>query len=271
MAVKRDGVVNMTYTDFRYGTTTFFGVTSDGQTVNEPISEMPNLLIIGSKIAKNHKAYVRAMLVSLLVGHAPDQVKLVAADSDTEYLKYLNRQPGMLDNTVASTTDEVEYMLESLERELDDRQKALVKEQKVDIDKYNTWAIVNEKQTLPYIVCYIGNYDVYLNEVERFRRRLLNLANKGERVGIHFIIETSKPTTTILRDDIKTLFPSRLCFKQLNGTTSKSIIGIEKAEDLSQHGEAYLKVEDVCQRISMRPLEDDEVKGLMDYTRLIYR
>lgn len=261
----------MTYTDFRYGTTTFFGVTSDGQTVNKPISEMPNLLIVGSKIARNHKAYVRAMLVSLLVGHAPDQVKLVAADTDNEYLEYLNRQPGLLDNTVVSTNEEVEYMLESLGRELDSRQKALAKEKKVDINKYNTWAIVNEKQTLPYIVCYIGNYDSYLKEIKQFRRRLLNLVNKGERVGIHFIIETSNPTTKVLRDDIKGLFPARLCFKQLNGTTSKSIIGIEKAEDLSQHGEAYLKVGETCERISMRPLEDNEVKGLMDYTRLIYR
>jgi S-DNA-T family DNA segregation ATPase FtsK/SpoIIIE len=63
---------------------------------------------------------------------------------------------------------------------------------------------------------------------------IARIAQLARAVGIHMIIATQRPTTTIITGNIKANFPARIAFKVSAGIDSKTIL------DRKNHLRAYL-------------------------------
>ena len=96
----------------------------------------------------------------------------------------------------------------------------------------------NKDKTMPYLVIILDEYSILKDSP--LMKTILNLAQKGPRVGIHVIMSTSHPSVTVISNKIKTLFPTRIAFKTRTKVDSQTILDIHGAEELPGYGDMLL-------------------------------
>ena len=96
----------------------------------------------------------------------------------------------------------------------------------------------NKDKTMPYLVIILDEYSILQDSP--LMKTILNLAQKGPRVGIHIIMSTSHPSVTVISNKIKTLFPTRIAFKTRTKVDSLTILDIHGAEELPGYGDMLL-------------------------------
>ena len=96
----------------------------------------------------------------------------------------------------------------------------------------------NKDKTMPYLVIILDEYSILQDSP--LMKTILNLAQKGPRVGIHIIMSTSHPSVTFISNKIKTLFPTRIAFKTRTKVDSLTILHIHGAEELPGYGDMLL-------------------------------
>ena len=96
----------------------------------------------------------------------------------------------------------------------------------------------NKDKTMPYLVIILDEYSILQDSP--LMKTILNLAQKGPRVGIHIIMSTSHPSVTFISNKIKTLFPTRIAFKTRTKVDSRTILDINGAEELPGYGDMLL-------------------------------
>ena len=96
----------------------------------------------------------------------------------------------------------------------------------------------NKDKTMPYLVIILDEYSILQDSP--LMKTILNLAQKGPRVGIHIIMSTSHPSVTAISNKIKTLFPTRIAFKTRTKVDSQTILDIHGAEELPGYGDMLL-------------------------------
>ena len=100
-----------------------------------------------------------------------------------------------------------------------------------NIREYNRY---NTDETMPYLVIIFDEYTILQDSP--LMKTILNLAQKGPRVGIHIIMSTSHPSVNVISNKIKTLFPTRIAFKTRSTADSRTILDIYGAEELPGYG-----------------------------------
>ena len=96
----------------------------------------------------------------------------------------------------------------------------------------------NKDKTMTYLVIILDEYSILQDSP--LMKTILNLAQKGPRVGIHIIMSTSHPSVTFISNKIKTLFPTRIAFKTRTKVDSQTILDIHGAEELPGYGDMLL-------------------------------
>lgn len=96
----------------------------------------------------------------------------------------------------------------------------------------------NKDKTMPYLVIILDEYSILQDSP--LMKTILNLAQKGPRVGIHIIMSTSHPSVTVISNKIKTLFPTRIAFKTRTKVDSQTILDIHGAEEQPGYGDMLL-------------------------------
>ena len=91
--------------------------------------------------------------------------------------------------------------------------------------------LVSEKN-MQYIVLIFNEYTI-LNGTPDLMKILLQLAQKGPKVGIHLIISTAYPSVNVISNKIKMLFPTRIAFKTRSKADSRTILDMSGAEELN--------------------------------------
>lgn len=100
----------------------------------------------------------------------------------------------------------------------------------------------NKDETMPYLVIILDEYTVLQDSP--LMKTILNLAQKGPRVGIHVIMSTSHPSVNVISNKIKTLFPTRIAFKTRTRVDSRTILDTYGAEELPGYGDMLLLYKD---------------------------
>ena len=100
----------------------------------------------------------------------------------------------------------------------------------------------NKNETMPYWVIILDEYTVLQDSP--LMKTILNLAQKGPRVGIHVIMSTSHPSVNVISNKIKTLFPTRIAFKTRTRVDYRTILDTYGAEELPGYGDTLLLYKD---------------------------
>ncbi len=249
------------------------------------LTDAPHLLVAGA--TKQGKSVgLNVIISSLLYAKHPTELKFVFVDPKmvefTAYNSLLKHYLAVLPNAVSEederknaivkTPKQAEMILNSLCIEMDERYNLLasagVNDFKLYNEKYKDRHLLptDGHKFLPYLVVVIDEYaDLIMaggasqeakKSAKNIEASIIRLAQKGRAAGIHVIIATQRPSVNVITGLIKANFPTRIAFRVLSGTDSRTILDSTGAENLIGKGDmlyyAGVKMERIqCALVSM--------------------
>ena len=252
------------------------------------LTDAPHLLVAGA--TKQGKSVgLNVIISSLLYSKHPSELKFVFIDPKmvefTAYNSLLKHYLAVLPmaanedeekkNAIIKNPKQAEQVLNSLCIEMDERYNLLalagVNDFKLYNEKYKDRHLLptDGHKYLPYLVVVIDEYaDLIMSgganqdakkAAKNIEASIIRLAQKGRAAGIHVIIATQRPSVNVITGLIKANFPTRIAFRVLSSTDSRTILDSNGAENLIGKGDmlyyAGVKMERVqCALVSMNEI-----------------
>ena len=261
------------------------GYTITQQVKTFDLTDAPHLLVAGA--TKQGKSVgLNVIISSLLYAKHPTELKFVFIDPKmvefTAYASLLKHYLAVLPtalseederkNAIVKLPKQAEQILNSLCIEMDERYNLLasagVNDFKLYNEKYKDRYLRPDEghKFMPYLVVVIDEYaDLIMaggasaeakKSAKNIEASIVRLAQKGRAAGIHVIIATQRPSVNVITGLIKANFPTRIAFRVLSGTDSRTILDSTGAENLIGKGDmlyyAGVKMERIqCALVSM--------------------
>ena len=214
------------------------------------LAKIPHLLVAGAT-GQGKSVGLNAIITSLLYKKHPNELKLVLIDPKKVEFSVYSR---IANHFMAAVSDEEEPIitdvtkvvrtLNSLCVLMDSRYDLLKKAGARNIKEYNQ-KYINHKlkltdghEYMPYIVVIIDEFgDLIMTAGKEVELPIARIAQLARAVGIHMIIATQRPTTSIITGNIKANFPGRIAFKVTSAIDSKTILDRTGANQLIGRGD----------------------------------
>ncbi|MBE6250214.1 MAG: DNA translocase FtsK [Bacteroidales bacterium] len=251
------------------------------------LADAPHLLVAGA--TKQGKSVgLNVIISSLLYSKHPSELKFVFVDPKkvefTAYNRLLKHYLAVLPsnseeeeqkNAIVKSSKSAEQVLSSLCIEMDKRYSLLesagVNDFKLYNEKYKNRHLLptDGHMFLPYLVVVIDEYSDLImaggpnQEAKKASKNIeasiIRLAQMGRAAGIHVIIATQRPSVNVITGLIKANFPTRIAFRVLSSTDSRTILDSNGAENLIGKGDmlyyAGVRMERVqCALITMNEI-----------------
>lgn len=215
------------------------------------LAKLPHLLVAGAT-GQGKSVGLNAIITSLLYKKHPNELKIVLVDpKKVEFTPY----SPIADHFMASTDENVDEpiitdvtkvvrTLNSLCVLMDHRYDLLKMAGAKNIKEYNA-KFVNHKLNLtlghdymPYVVVIIDEFgDLIMTAGKEVELPIARIAQLARAVGIHMIIATQRPTTSIITGNIKANFPGRMAFRVGAMIDSRTILDRPGANQLVGRGD----------------------------------
>jgi len=215
------------------------------------LAKIPHLLVAGAT-GQGKSVGLNAVITSLLYKKHPNELKLVLIDpKKVEFSIYspivnhfLAKVPEESDEPIITDVTKVVRTLNSLCKLMDTRYDLLKAAGARNIKEYNE-KFVNHKLNLtkgheymPYIVVIIDEFgDLIMTAGKEIELPIARIAQLARAVGIHMVIATQRPTTSIITGNIKANFPGRMAFKVSAMIDSRTILDRPGANQLIGRGD----------------------------------
>jgi S-DNA-T family DNA segregation ATPase FtsK/SpoIIIE len=231
------------------------GKGTTGEPLVEDIAKMPHILIAG-QTGSGKSVGINSFIASLLFSKTPDELRLIMVDPKKVEMAGYEGIPHLAIPVVTEVEKAVKA-LEAATREMDSRYDLLKKVGSKNIDSFNEKfdngelkqfvrsgiLSENENKKMCYIVVIIDELaDLMMTagkDVEKYIQRIAQLARA---IGIHLIVATQRPDVKVVTGNIKANLPSRIAFRVMSYTDSRTILDHKGAEQLLGNGDMlYLK------------------------------
>ena len=221
------------------------------------LAKAPHLLVAGAT-GQGKSVGLNAIVTSLLYKKHPAELKIVLVDpKKVEFSIYnplinhfLAKVPDEDADPIITDVTKVVRTLNSLCKLMDKRYDLLKEVGARNIKEYNKKfldrKIVPQNADpscmghgfMPYIVVIIDEFgDLIMTAGKEIELPIARIAQLARAVGIHMVIATQRPTTTIITGNIKANFPARIAFKVSAGIDSKTILDRTGAQQLIGKGD----------------------------------
>lgn len=266
-----------------------------GGLVYANLAKMPHLLVAGTT-GSGKSVAVNAMILSMLYRLTPEQVRFILIDpKKVEFATYENI-PHLI-APVVTDMKKVSQVLNWAVRQMEDRITLMSKIGVRNIDGFNMRVremIANgepmeetkhagfdedghpifettplDLKVMPYIVVIVDEFADLMQQARKEVEPLIQrIAQKARAAGIHLILATQRPSVDVITGVIKANIPERISCRLMNGTDSRTILGMNGAEQLLGKGDMlYLSGEKGMIRVQCPFASDDEVLAVADYWR----
>lgn len=242
------------------------------------LAKIPHLLVAGAT-GQGKSVGLNAIITSLLYKKHPNELKLVLIDpKKVEFSVYsrianhfMAAVPGEEEPIITDVT-KVVRTLNSLCVLMDSRYDLLKKAGARNIKEYNQ-KFVNRRLKLtdghdfmPYVVVVIDEFgDLIMTAGKEVELPIARIAQLARAVGIHMIIATQRPTTTIITGNIKANFPGRIAFKVTAGIDSKTILDRSGANQLIGRGDMLYSNGQEPVRVQCAFVDTPEIERINEY------
>ena len=215
------------------------------------LAKAPHLLVAGAT-GQGKSVGLNAIVTSLLYKKHPAELKIVLVDpKKVEFSIYnplinhfLAKVPDDDADPIITDVTKVVRTLNSLCKLMDTRYDLLKEVGARNIREYNKKFIDRKIPPrgghgfMPYIVVIIDEFgDLIMTAGKEIELPIARIAQLARAVGIHMVIATQRPTTTIITGNIKANFPARIAFKVSAGIDSKTILDRTGAQQLIGKGD----------------------------------
>ena len=242
------------------------------------LAKIPHLLVAGAT-GQGKSVGLNAIITSLLYKKHPNELKLVLIDPKkvefSVYSRITNKFMAALadeDEPIITDVTKVVRTLNSLCVLMDSRYDLLKKAGARNIKEYNQ-KYINHKlrltdghEYMPYIVVIIDEFgDLIMTAGKEVELPIARIAQLARAVGIHMIIATQRPTTSIITGNIKANFPGRIAFKVTSAIDSKTILDRTGANQLIGRGDMLYLNGNEPVRVQCAFVDTPEIERINEY------
>ncbi len=267
-----------TFKEAKYDLPIAIGKNIKNEVYSFDLAKMPHLLVAGAT-GQGKSVGLNAILASLLYRKHPSELKLVLVDPKKVELslyskleKHFLAQLPDADEPVITDTQKVVYTLKSLCIEMDSRYDLLKIAGVRNIKEYNEKFLqrrlnpLKGHRFLPYIVVVIDEFaDLLMTAGRDIEEPIARLAQLARAIGIHLVIATQRPTTSVITGNIKANFPARIAFMVRSSIDSKTILDEVGAKQLIGRGDMLISTGGELTRVQCALIETKEVERIVDF------
>ncbi len=211
------------------------------------ITKMPHLLIAG-QTGSGKSVCINSLICSLLMTKTPDELRLIMVDPKKVELAIYEGIPHLMSPVVTESKEAVKA-LHWATMEMDRRYRLLAKiEGTRNIDSFNARVAAKkfkegslseeEARPIPYIVIIVDELaDLMITASKDVETLIQRIAQLGRAAGVHLIVATQRPSVDIITGPIKANLTSRIAFRTIQSTDSRTILGHVGAEKLLGMGD----------------------------------
>ncbi|MEG2849282.1 MAG: DNA translocase FtsK, partial [Bacteroidales bacterium] len=266
------------FKEAKYDLPVALGKTITNEVLHFDLAKMPHLLVAGAT-GQGKSVGLNAVLASLLYRKHPSELKLVLVDPKKVELSlyskiekhFLAKLPDA-DEPVITDTQKVIFTLKSLCIEMDGRYDLLKLASVRNVKEYNEKFLQRKLNPLkghrymPYIVVIIDEFaDLLMTAGREIEEPIARLAQLARAIGIHLVIATQRPTTSVITGNIKANFPARIAFMVRSSIDSRTILDQTGANQLIGRGDMLISTGGDLTRVQCAFIDTKEVERIVDF------
>lgn len=267
-----------------------------GEAVVADLAKMPHLLIAGTT-GSGKSVGLNVMILSLLYRLRPDECKFIMIDPKMLELSIYDGIPHLLAPVVTEPGKAV-VALKWVVNEMEERyrlmssfavrniagynekaEKAIVSGEKLSrrvqtgYNPENGKPIIEEiefePKKLPFIVVIVDEMaDLMLVAGKEIENSVQRLAQMARAAGIHIIMATQRPSVDVITGVIKANFPTRISFQVTSRIDSRTILGVQGAEQLLGQGDMiYMSGGSKMMRVHGPFCSDGEIEKIVKFIK----
>ncbi len=267
-----------------------------GEPVVVDLSKMPHLLIAGTT-GSGKSVGLNVMILSLLYKLRPDECKFIMIDPKMLELSIYDGISHLLSPVVTDPSKAV-IALKWVVNEMEERYRLMSSFGVRNITGYNERAekaalsgqtlsrkvqtgynpedgkpiieeIEFEPKKIPFIVVIIDEMaDLMLVAGKEIEGSIQRLAQMARAAGIHIITATQRPSVDVITGVIKANFPTRISFQVTSRIDSRTILGVQGAEQLLGQGDMiYMSGGSKMTRVHGPFCSDEEIGDIVKFIK----
>lgn len=202
------------------------------------LEDVGNLLIIGVT-GSGKSVFLGDLITSILFRARPDEVQFLFFDFKGVELPLFNDIPHLIVPSVKSKATALSE-LERLDEIANKRLKQLEELDLQSIKEYNE----SQAEKLPRIVLVIDEFMSLMDKRgktdAKFTQIIQHLATTTEKTGIHLVLSTQRPSSSIISKEISEAIPHRVAFFVMSGVESRIAINRTGAQRLLGSGDMII-------------------------------
>lgn len=244
-----------------------------GKPVFTNICELPHLLVAGTT-GSGKSMFLNSIIVSILLKYKPDEVKMLLIDTKKIELSYYNGIPHLL-TPVVTDPKRASIALQKAVRELEIRYDLFSELGIKNIDEYNAYVSKYNKQhpeeplkKMYYLLTVIDELiDLMLVASRDVEDSIMRITQMGRSAGVHIIVASEKPSSSLINSYIKVNTSSRLSFYLPSINDSRTILDCGGAEKLKGNGDMLFKPKGEINPIRIQGcyVSDKSIKSVINY------
>ena len=214
------------------------GVKTNGDVLGFDLADMPHLLVAGAS-GQGKSVGLNVIISSLISAMTPETLNLYLIDPKrVEFAPYRPLEATGMLKSVDTEASDAAITLDTLCYEVDLRYEALQAAGARKISDYNKTAA----EKMPYIVAVVDEFSDLMmsDDGDTVERSIVKIAQLGRAAGVHLIIATQRPDTTVITGLIKANFPNRIAFRTATSIDSKIILDRGGAQQLVGAGDMLM-------------------------------
>jgi S-DNA-T family DNA segregation ATPase FtsK/SpoIIIE len=219
------------------------GVEVDGRPAILPLADAPHVLCAG-QTGSGKSSVLHVILAQLCASHSPDQLGLVLIDPKRTEMARWADDPHMI-APIADTPESSVSLLAALCSVMDARYEKLQRMGARDVRQANEMrrGETGEADAFPYVVCVVDELaELMMMSGKDAETHITRLAQKGRACGIHLILATQYPMSSVLTGLIRVNVPTKLALTVPDATASRLVLGQNGADKLTGRGDALISI-----------------------------
>ncbi|MCD8203582.1 MAG: hypothetical protein LUB56_00420 [Coprobacillus sp.] len=250
-----------------------FGVDVVGNPIYADFSDFPHALVAGTT-GSGKTVYVQSVITTLMMRNSPDDVKMIIIDPKRVDMMRFEGIPHLL-CPIISEPSQAKVCFEKLIAEMEERYIRLQKNNNCpNIKAFNKMASEKGLDPMPYICVFVDEYADLVGQYKEISTLVVRIAQKARACGIHLLVATQRPDTTIITGTLKANLSTHVTLKMSSFTDSNTIIGGSGAEKLLGRGDMLVQYPELnlgeLTRLQGCYLQDGEMDRIVDYLKTHY-
>lgn len=240
------------------------------------LAKAPHLLIAGST-GSGKSVCMNTLIMSMLFKFSPDELRLITVDPKVVELKDYEKLPHLV-TPVINDSKKVPIALRWAVNEMERRYQILAKVGVKNLRGFNN-RVINSVHLdedgneipakLPILVIIIDELaDLMMTDAKvDVEYAISRIAAKGRAAGLHIVVATQRPSTTVITGVIKANLPTRIAFRVGSQIDSRVILDKKGGETLLGKGDMLFLPPGGAElvRIQGAMVDDADIKKVVDF------